>query len=176
MQIVINVSDLGPEFSGTVDINTPDIDAAAGLLELAESPVDAARLIRKNLCDPGDTSQFTVTGRGGFPRSPSEVIHSPLVWDDLQFFGDRPNEVPRGSSQVESQSPLLSDDLPIVEAQGWLVKESGTVVLVATSPHVTPPRLRLPSCRGVQVQGSAIAEQQRSFTSRSEASKRPEFE
>jgi filamentous hemagglutinin family protein len=162
-------SDLGPQFSGTVDINTPDIDAAGGLLHLDRDPIDFARLISKNLCDPGDTSQFTVTGRGGFPRSPSEVIDSPLVWDDLQFFGDRPNEVPRGSSQVESQSPLLSDDLPIVEAQGWLVKESGQVVLVAReaklsrqreSPHVTPSGfgLRLPSCRGVRVQGSAIAE------------------
>jgi filamentous hemagglutinin family protein len=57
-------SNLGPQFSGTVDISTPDIDASAGLLELEQNIVDVARLIDENFCAVGVGSEFTVTGRG----------------------------------------------------------------------------------------------------------------
>jgi filamentous hemagglutinin family protein len=155
-------SELGAQFSGTVDINSPDIDAAAGLLELAENPVDVARLIGRNFCAVGSGSQFTVTGRGGLPRSPNEAINSAVVLDDLRFFGDSSNGATTSEFRSFAQKPGmsqpqgsvlshdLSHDLPIVEAQGWLVAADGTVVLVAKSSHVTPSGSGLPvlDCRG----------------------------
>ncbi|KOR33887.1 hypothetical protein AM228_27280 [Planktothricoides sp. SR001] len=166
-------SELGPQFSGTVDISTPDIDAAAGLLELAKSPVDVARLIDRNFCAVNSGSQFTVSGRGGLPRSPNEVIHSAVVLDDLRFFGDHSNGQPESQIRSFAQKPpksqrysatsllpsVLPLELPIVEAQGWLVAADGTVVLVAReaklsrqseSPHVTLSGSGLPvlDCRG----------------------------
>jgi filamentous hemagglutinin family protein len=132
-------SELGPEFSGSVELNTPDTDSSLGIVPLQENFVDAAQLIAQNFCAKGQGSSFTLTGRGGLPASASEPLNASVILDDLRL-------VPTGGMPVQGQ--LRSEEhltggqppqnLPLVEAQGWRLNPGGTVVLVTDTPRVSP--------------------------------------
>lgn len=132
-------SELGPEFSGSVELNTPDTDSSLGIVPLQENFVDAAQLIGQNFCANGQGSSFTITGRGGLPAAPTETLNAAVILDDLRL-------VPTGGTPVQGQ--LRSEESrsgergtqnqPLVEAQGWRVNSEGTVVLVTKTSRVTP--------------------------------------
>ncbi|MBO0351921.1 S-layer family protein, partial [Phormidium pseudopriestleyi FRX01] len=132
-------SELGPEFSGSVEVNTPDADSSLGVVSLQENFVDAAQLIAQNFCAKGQESSFTYTGRGGLPASPTETLNASVILDDLRL-------VPTGGTpvqgQLRSEQSLTLEKLPqnppLVEAQGWQVNSEGTVVLVTETPRVSP--------------------------------------
>ncbi|ARV58808.1 hypothetical protein BZZ01_09295 [Nostocales cyanobacterium HT-58-2] len=128
-----------PDLSGTVRINTPDVDPSKGLVPLKVDVVDVARLVDDNICTKTANSSFTYTGRGGLPSSPTNTLNNDAVWEDWRL-----TAVPtRGG---ENNSSLTSHPSPpptqIVEAQGWVVNANGEVILVANVPVVTPHRLR----------------------------------
>ncbi|MCT7962935.1 S-layer family protein [Laspinema sp. D1] len=132
-------SDLGPEFSGTVELNTPDADSSLGIEQLQDNFVNADQLIAQNFCATGDVSSFTVTGRGGLPASPTEVLNSPVILDDLRLVQTQGTALQGQSNPIgESTGEKMAQPSPLVEAQGWSVTPSGTVVLVAQAPQVTP--------------------------------------
>lgn len=102
-------SDLGPEFSGTVEINTPDLDPTQGLVPL---PQFNPPLVQRSFCEVvGKNSQFIDSGRGGLPPNPREALN------------------------LSSTSPAPAQ---LVEAQGWIQDARGTVHLVVKAPMVTP--------------------------------------
>ena len=159
-------SDLGAQFSGTVEINTPEVDTNAGLVELDEEVVDVSKLISQNFCSAGAGSEFTVTGRGGLPSSPNEVLNPDTVLDDLRPVPINTSRVEMGSDRRLTPEETESGDRSltleetesgksaafketIVEAQGWIVDADGAVVLVANPPQTNPqsPWLSLPVCR-----------------------------
>jgi large exoprotein involved in heme utilization and adhesion len=87
--------------------------------------------------------KFTVTGRGGLPQSPTEVISPDMVQDDLG--------TPVVSNPPTGESIKPSPSRPqqqLVEAQGWVIDDNGVVTLVAAAPTVTPHSLAIvpPSC------------------------------
>ncbi len=91
-------SELGVD--GAIEINRPEVDPKSGLVELPEEPVNVARLIDQNLCAVGQGSEFTVTGRGGLPDSPTQALSPDLAWEDLRLaqsseqpVGSQPNTV-----------------------------------------------------------------------------------
>jgi filamentous hemagglutinin family protein len=126
-------SNLGVD--GVVDIQTPEVDPSSGLVTLPEDVVDVIGLVAQG-CSAGAelaSSEFIVTGRGGLPFNPSGTISSETVLVDLgpaavqsQFSG---NAI---STKLTSRSSAQ-----IVEAQGWVVKPNGKVILTANAPHVT---------------------------------------
>ena len=61
--------------SGTVQLNTPDVDPSSGLIELPVNLVDSTRLIAQG-CPANRGNSFTVTGRGGLPPSPNELLRA----------------------------------------------------------------------------------------------------
>lgn len=143
-------SALGPEFNGTVELNTPEVDPSRGLVELPETVVDPNALIAQNPCKQGAESEFTVTGRGGLPPSLNEDLSSEAVQVGLVE--------PVSPSETEAQSQRASLDTssiqnpkppgrteseqrktqnPIVPAQGWVFSDEGEVVLTAYNPTVT---------------------------------------
>jgi filamentous hemagglutinin family protein len=126
-------SALGPQFSGTVQINTPDVDPNQGLARLPEAPVSQEQITQG--CPADKENTFIVTGRGGLPPQPTEPLTSDAVWVDL----DRPIQsyVNRSGSAV-AVNPSSSEPLPLVEAQGWVINGKGEVILVAQAPTVTP--------------------------------------
>ncbi|NES21932.1 MAG: S-layer family protein [Symploca sp. SIO3E6] len=152
-------SELGPEFSGTVEINQLTIDPSAGLVDLPTDVIDTKQLVVAS-CADSVGSTFVVTGRGGLPPNANEVINSTAGWIDWRSgeseIGNR--ELPEPSPIVNHPSPvepLHSLSLPareqqtrespsseeqnnlqspiahqIIEAQGWVVHPDGQVELV----------------------------------------------
>ncbi|MCT7993864.1 beta strand repeat-containing protein [Laspinema olomoucense] len=132
-------SELGPEFSGSVELNTPDTDSSLGIVSLQENFVDAAQLIAQNFCAKGQGSRFTITGRGGLPASPTETLNPSVILNDLRLV---PTAGTRVQGQAGSEEVLPGSKEPqnpsLVEAQGWRVNPGGTVVLVTETPRVSP--------------------------------------
>ncbi|MEA5499549.1 S-layer family protein [Limnoraphis robusta] len=137
-------SELGAEFSGTVELNS-EIDPAQGLVELPQTVVDPAALIAQDACKKGQYSSFVNTGRGGFPPSPQESLRSeetlvPLIElpPDIE---SRRHHSPSHKSRVQRNiSPNLNQpisSLDIVPARGWIRNEKGEVILVGYDPTKT---------------------------------------
>jgi len=142
-------SELGPQFSGTVEINTPDTDPTSGLLKLPQTPVDVTSLVDRR-CTPSNPQQssFINIGRGGKPATPRDPLSSNGGWVD-------PSDQKSGfSSEIlpESQERLIETRFlmphnAIVEAQGWIFNEQGQIILVGQSDAATPDRfLPTPRC------------------------------
>lgn len=141
-------SQLGPQFSGTVELNTPETDSSLGIVELESDPVDVSKLIAQNFCVVGQGSEFTVTGRGGLPAAPTEALDASVVLEDLRIVSTSAT----ATSQTPSPSPTPASVSPsgerLVEAQGWAINGQGKVVLVAEPTTVTPHSawMSLPGC------------------------------
>ncbi|MEG4815843.1 two-partner secretion domain-containing protein [Microcoleus sp. K5-D4] len=116
----------GPALQGAVTFSSVGVNPVQGLVELPQNVVNPAALIAANPCIQGAESEFTVTGRGGLPPSPNEVLSS----HSSQFNWVEP--AVGGSQQVES--PLASIEVrptEIIPAQGWVMDDRGQVRLVA---------------------------------------------
>jgi filamentous hemagglutinin family protein len=129
-------SNLGPQFDGAVDIKTPDVDPSRGLVPLPQNFVDVAGLIDRR-CSAGNPPgrNFTITGRGGKPPSPSDPLTSNAGWVDSPP-STAPAENSAGSAIAAPPASPPADQL--VEAQGWAINANGQVELVAEAPTVTP--------------------------------------
>ncbi len=125
-------SNLGPQFSGTVEINTPDVNPAAGLLEVSASFSDISNQIVTG-CAADRGNRFVFTGRGGIPADPSQPLHGTAIWQDVRLVGTAATQ-PQARKTAESPIPPAP---PLVEATGWVMGAAGQVQLVANSPHVT---------------------------------------
>ncbi|MCL1471368.1 filamentous hemagglutinin N-terminal domain-containing protein [Argonema antarcticum] len=154
LQILLNTNDtnlLDPKFlsssditatgadsslSGTVTINTPNVNPSAGLVDLPDNLVDATRLV-VSACRPNSEQQnrLAIVGRGGLPPNPLEPISGNATWIDLRTSLPSTQRGRRETS-LSTQHPALSTE--IVEAQGWVINSKGEVKLVAQAPIVTP--------------------------------------
>ncbi|MCT7985240.1 S-layer family protein [Laspinema sp. A4] len=125
--------------SGTVSINTPEIDPTSGLVELPTTLTDVAQQIDSS-CRPGQQqSEFIVTGRGGLPPNPIEAVSDEATWLDLRpgIAGVLSGANPQTSSVADALNPVLSSPTPpLVEAQGWVVNAQGKMELVAQGSEV----------------------------------------
>ncbi|MFM7406987.1 MAG: iron uptake porin [Cuspidothrix sp.] len=78
---LLNTSDIaafsqvsGPSLQGTVTFSTSGVNPAQGLVEIPQTVVDPNTLIAANPCTRGAGSEFSITGRGGVPPSPNDVL------------------------------------------------------------------------------------------------------
>ena len=130
-------SSLGREFSGTVDINNPDVDPSQGLVELPAEVVDVSNSIAQG-CSAGvrrGETKFVITGRGGLPPNPKDPLTGDNVlteWNTLD--SDAEN---RSSATPATNTTLESANTTIVEANGWMTNDKGEVILIATAPTAT---------------------------------------
>jgi filamentous hemagglutinin family protein len=125
-------SNLGPEFSGTVDITTPDVDPSQGLVALPEEVVDASGLIAQG-CPAGEgptASRFVVTGRGGLPPNPDEALSSDAVVTGLVTLDSQAET----RSGAVSSKPSKSIPATLKPAKGWVMNDKGEVTLTAQVP------------------------------------------
>ena len=133
-------SALGPQFSGIVEINTPDTDPASGLVALAANPIDPSQKIASG-CAAGRANAFTLTGRGGLPEDPIARLRGrPVWWDgrDLSQIGNLAS-LPAQKTQAQPKQVLE-------EATGWVVRPDGQVELVAAVPDSFNPWLQAANC------------------------------
>ncbi|BAT54526.1 filamentous haemagglutinin outer membrane protein [Nostoc sp. NIES-3756] len=135
--VITASSELG--IDGVVEINKPDADLNNGLIALPANLVDASKLIAQSCGNGGartasQQSEFVVTGRGGLPSNPRELLTSDAIWQDLQAY-----VLLNESSKVQQQtSSVAQPPAPIVEAQGWVTGANGQITLVAQAPMTTP--------------------------------------
>ncbi|NER35362.1 MAG: S-layer family protein [Oscillatoria sp. SIO1A7] len=111
-------SALGAEFSGVVDINTPDTDPTSGLVELPENLTDPSDKIVAG-CAAFAGSEFIVTGRGGLPPSPldtldREPIASNWLMPNLGDFPKKTNPNPVGQASRLSLPDLETGGTPVL--------------------------------------------------------------
>jgi filamentous hemagglutinin family protein len=121
--------------SGTVQINTPNLDPNPGLINL---PIEPGEPQVNSGCQAGNSenqSRFISTGRGGLPLNPREAFSNdtPQVdWVTRTRDGDQQN-----SPTVAKNYPNLSSE-PIVEATNLAKNAKGEVLLTANTPTTTP--------------------------------------
>jgi len=127
-------SEFGRE--GDVQINTPDVDPSRNLNQLPTKPIDVQGLVGQ-VCqaDAGlNQSSFVVTGRGGLPPKPNELLRGEAVFADWI-----PLESPENNSDTTTATLPDKPTQPrqIVEAKGWIIDEQGNVILTAEATNMT---------------------------------------
>lgn len=137
--------------SGTVSLNTPEVDPGSGLVALPAQLSDPSDRVVVG-CAAARGNSFTVTGRGGLPENPTTAIASTreqTVWEDLEDYSTV--EATNLSSQT-LQSSRSQLPVQLVEATGWVTNHLGQVELVARSPNDTFMRAQshFPHCNDLQ--------------------------
>lgn len=136
-------SELGAEFSGTVTLTTPDVDATAGLVELSSETTDTSDRIISG-CGAAQGNSFTITGRGGIPESPTETLRSEMMWEDLRDLIEYPEST---GELVQTPPPVEPEPTrELVEATGWIIHDDGMVELVASRNSSAPDFAKTPPC------------------------------
>jgi large exoprotein involved in heme utilization and adhesion len=144
-------SELGPQFNGVVQLNTPDIDPSRGLANLPTEVVDASNQIAQTCAAGGRAAkknEFIVTGRRGMPSNPYEPLSNDEALADVHppsGFNSSRNSKPDAARAVTSKPATGNPKVPIVEAQGWVIDDNGQVVLTATASTATPHNSLSPS-------------------------------
>ena len=121
--------------NGNIDINQLNTDPSRGLIELPTVPTDATNQI-VSACpttaqEADRLGSFIVSGRGGIPPSPIDLLSEDNTLTEWVTPGEP------GNAKAEVPPPTSTP--PIVEAQSWEVNAQGKVILVAPSAPASPP-------------------------------------
>jgi filamentous hemagglutinin family protein len=143
--VITASSELGAQFSGIVEIKTPDIDASKGLVTLSLDPVDVSKLIAQRCLADRRGNEFIITGRGGLPPSPGNVLSPNSALEDL---GESSTEVSKtsGTDQLKAASSKIEDAVEVVEAQQWMIDDRGKVSLISQAKQNPRAILALLGC------------------------------
>ncbi|MGL5196495.1 MAG: filamentous hemagglutinin N-terminal domain-containing protein, partial [Chroococcales cyanobacterium] len=143
-------SELGAEFSGSVTINTPDVNPSTGLVQLPEMLVQA----RDNYfvgCAVSDENSFTISGRGGLPTDPTQPLQTQPIWHDLRNFSQDLEGETVTLAPTASRTPSLPENPSsrLKEATAWRQNAQGTIELITAIPEgsISVPGLRSPHCQ-----------------------------
>jgi filamentous hemagglutinin family protein len=138
----ITARGVSQEFSGTVQINTPDVDASRGLLKLPRTVVDTTTLIASS-CNVSNKngSEFIITGRGGFPPSPDDFLSSDVLWSDTRL----PTTTAEEYRSEKPAKPAKLKTVEIIPATGWVIDDKGEVTLISSALNATSS-VSPPSC------------------------------
>ena len=154
-------SALGAEFSGAVQIQTPDVDAASGLVALDGDTLDPNTQIHDS-CEIATRSRFTFAGSGGLPEDPTQPIQSRTVWRDTRL-GEIQSHLtpnPTGTELEASTTPPA----PLVEATGWITNARGQVELVVASGNPSHSSWQPhPECDSVSPESASLESSGRSI-------------
>ncbi|MBD2495390.1 filamentous hemagglutinin N-terminal domain-containing protein [Nostoc sp. FACHB-280] len=115
--------------NGDVTINTLQVDPIQGLSELSTSVVDSSTLLAADCSkeDENNNSQFVVTGRGGLPANPYELLGGDVLWSDT-----RTREVTaRRNQPTNIKLPAMEKTVAIAPANGWRFNGAGEVTLIS---------------------------------------------
>nr|MCU0535240.1 S-layer family protein [Hydrococcus sp. Prado102] len=125
-------SDLGTEFSGTVEIINPNVVSTSATVKLPSEIVEMSdRIVASCPADKGNT--FVVSGRGGIPENPTQSLRGQSVWQDWRSLSEYEYK-----SEFSSSSPRTPAPAQIVEAQGWILNNNGKVQLIAQNSAANP--------------------------------------
>lgn len=122
--------------SGTFTLNGLDINPQNELINSSTQVIDTESLIART-CGTGgalNRGEFTITGRGGLPTDPSQILE---LGEGLPDFGEQRGNSPLKTAPIPA---LVLNTAPetIIEAQGWIVSSNGQIILTDRVPHSTP--------------------------------------
>ncbi|NEQ49965.1 MAG: filamentous hemagglutinin N-terminal domain-containing protein [Leptolyngbya sp. SIO3F4] len=123
-------SELGPTFSGSVELNNPEYEPDQGLAMLPTTIVDNSQQVTRQCMLAGNS--LVISRRGGVAATPNEVLKSNTVWTDLRLLQEH-----LSYSEASATSDSLTIDTTsntnnqLIEAQEVLF-ENGQVTLMAT--------------------------------------------
>lgn len=138
-------SALGPQFSGVVEINTPDIDPAqntADLPQAIETPEGIRPICRPEAQLRSGERELTIEGRGLAP-TPNQPVNPGSAEVEMMQPVPASRENGQPLSAVESNLTPSRPRLPI--ATGWVMNEKGEIFLTTTPEKVTPHRSLQPN-------------------------------
>ncbi len=99
------------------------------------SVVDISSKLMNNTCSPTrakNESRFIITGRGGLPPSPDELLSSDVVWSDTRL-----PVTTQHISKKPAGKPSKPASVAIVPATGWVFNNKGEVILVSSASNTT---------------------------------------
>lgn len=141
--------------SGTITINDPTVDPSKANVELPTDVINAADLVdRRCEADAGQgQSSLILTGRGGLPPNPAQIIRSDTgTASDLEFDETLSDAAVPPANEI-SQAPDVVPSEPqtqLIEARTWERNEAGHVVLMAArNSSYRVPNTLLPEGCGV---------------------------
>ena len=113
-------SEQGSQFSGTVTINTPDIDPSSGLVELSSSILDVENILARGCLNPSSSQRgrFVILGSGGLPVHPNAPTSFPF----------ETYTIPSRSSALQERVKMRETGA-ILEAEGVFQLEDDRFVL-----------------------------------------------
>ncbi|MBW4468323.1 MAG: S-layer family protein [Pegethrix bostrychoides GSE-TBD4-15B] len=131
-------SALGTQFSGTVQLNAPEINPSQEFVQLSDRFINASSQIVA-VCTETADNQFVVTGRGGLPEAPIQLLRGGTIWEDLRtpavdhVTSSMTSRMTNRESNLEREAePEINRSEPeLVEAAGWQIDQSGQVILVS---------------------------------------------
>jgi filamentous hemagglutinin family protein len=116
--------------NGTVQVNTIGVAPSSGLTGLPVDTVDSSQQITTG-CTSNQSDSFVVTGRGGVPNNPIQVVHSDLLWQDIRHL--TPLKIANLKNRsVTSTPPEIIPE--IIEATTWQLTPQGQPQLIAGRP------------------------------------------
>jgi len=125
-------------FAGSVTINTPDVDPSRGTISLPTEVADSSQQIDRSCSatEEDTDSWFIITGRGGLPPSPDQLLSSEMLWSDT-----RPTSTTARNQHPVTTATTTQPNHPqttsILPAAGWVFNDRGEVTLVAQVPNTT---------------------------------------
>jgi large exoprotein involved in heme utilization and adhesion len=131
---------------GNVTINRPDVDPSRGLTELPSDIGDPNNQVAQ-VCPTGATapkrqSTFIVTGRGGLPPNPEDLLDGANLLTDWAAVEESDDETMARSTFPE---PIVAAEPPLVEAQGWVMGAEGEVIFRANTASQPSATTTLPA-------------------------------
>jgi len=122
---------------GVVSISQLEVDTDSTWVSLTQDPIDPTTQI-VSVCGIARENSFIVTGNGGIPPDPTDVLRGQNIWVDMRLSEIRELSPPIDSRSSEEEDTSFAEAVrrtiepTLVEATGWHLKEDGTVELVAT--------------------------------------------
>lgn len=121
--------------NGQFVLNLLSFPAERGLNQLPAGLNDPSDRIATG-CFADRGASFVVTGRGGLPQDPRQVLRGQVLVQDFRALATRESPATILEEGVDFQSPVPTSPAPIAEAQGWIVNEKGNIELVARAVSV----------------------------------------
>ncbi|MEM9908085.1 MAG: S-layer family protein [Cyanobacteria bacterium P01_D01_bin.44] len=124
-------SALGPQFSGTVELTSPEIDPAQGITTLSETVASRDQVAAA--CSAGADNDFVASGRGGVPEDASQTLRGNSLWQDLRLADTiaQENALDVPAHEPPSYETTTALPEPIIEAQGVTMSADGKVSFLA---------------------------------------------
>ncbi len=148
-----NDIDASSEFglSGTVEINTPNVDPNRDLVKLPTRPIEKEVVQACTSSDAREQSEFVIKGSGGLPPNPEDSLDSDALevdWVSRQPLSNSSKINNSVSNSVSAKPAAIALRAPaklIAEAQGWIVSDRQEIILVADNSQ-RPAWQKSPQC------------------------------